>query len=306
MSITNYPNGVSSFGMPLIGMTTGNVWFVHSSGSNGNSGTDADNPFADIDYAIGRCTADKGDIIFVMPGHTETLTAAGAIDCDVAGISIIGLGTNRSRPTISVSTTAGVDIDIDAENIVIDNLVFDLTGVDAVAAFFDVNQSDFTLQNCEVIMADTGGQAVHAVEGGAARAHILNNQFLAPVTAGAENAIEFVNACDDWRVIGNVIDGNFSEGCIFTSDTPLRLLIKDNQLTNISAGDAAIVLGATSVGVTGMICNNMISVADSTGITAQRVTQLGQATWFENYIANSTAAFAKEAAVLAPLATYGS
>ena len=148
MTVTNYPNGVSSFGMPLIGTTTGSVFFVHSSGSNGNSGTDADHPFADIDYAVGRCTADKGDIIFVMPGHTETLTAAAAIDLDVAGISVIGLGNGRSRPTISVSTSTGVDIDVDADDVKVENIVFDLTGVDAVAAFFDVNAADFNLKNC--------------------------------------------------------------------------------------------------------------------------------------------------------------
>jgi len=304
MTITNYPNGVSSFGMPLIGMTTGNVWFVHSSGSNGNSGTDKDNPFATIDYAIGRCTADKGDIIFVMPGHTETLTTAAAIDCDVAGVSIIGLGVNRSRPTISVSTSVLVDIDIDANDILIENIVFNLTGVDAVAAFFDVNQDDFTLKNCEIIMATTAAQATHCVEGGAARATIENNIFRSPITAGAENAIEMVDACNDWRIIGNQIDGNFSEGCIFTADTPLGLLIKDNVLSNISAGVAGIVLGVTGIAITGMVCNNYISVQDSGSMTAQTVTQLGGATWFENYLA--VAAESEEGAIATPVATYSS
>ena len=100
MGLTKFPNGISSMGMPVIGgaySTTGSVFFVDSNtGSNGNSGADKDHPFADIDYAIGRCTASKGDIIFVMPGHSET--AATQITCDVAGVSIIGLGRGGNNP----------------------------------------------------------------------------------------------------------------------------------------------------------------------------------------------------------------
>jgi hypothetical protein len=61
-------------------------------GSDGNKGT-FNAPFGTIDYAIGQCTAGRGDVIFVKPGHAETISAAGSIACDVAGVAIVGLGS---------------------------------------------------------------------------------------------------------------------------------------------------------------------------------------------------------------------
>ena len=87
MPISNYGRfreGVNIGGMPILNSYAGNVFWVDSgAGSNGNKGTFA-RPFATIDYAIGQCTANNGDLIMVMPGHTETVTAAAGIAVDVA------------------------------------------------------------------------------------------------------------------------------------------------------------------------------------------------------------------------------
>ena len=65
MSLTRFPRGVSSFGIPVIGagpiVTTGTVFFVDDSGSNDNSGLDPEQPFATLAYAESRCTASVGD-----------------------------------------------------------------------------------------------------------------------------------------------------------------------------------------------------------------------------------------------------
>mgnify|MGYP006139353905 CR=1 FL=1 len=45
----------------------------------------------------------KGDVIVVMPGHAETVSGAAGINCDVAGVSIVGLGRGAARPTITMS-----------------------------------------------------------------------------------------------------------------------------------------------------------------------------------------------------------
>ena len=96
MNITNFPNGISSFGVPVIGsgatipFTTGTYRFVDSStGVNLSDNRTKTRPYATIDYAIGQCTASAGDVIIVFPGHTETITAAAGIALDVAGVSIV-------------------------------------------------------------------------------------------------------------------------------------------------------------------------------------------------------------------------
>src|SRR5574341_1596957 len=104
MGMSNYPNGfndgVSLRGVPLSQVQKGTVYWVyngtvlptnHKNGSDGNNGTFSA-PFATLDYAIGRCTANRGDIIVVKEGHAENVTTANGIDLDVAGITVIGLG----------------------------------------------------------------------------------------------------------------------------------------------------------------------------------------------------------------------
>lgn len=106
----------------------GDVWFVdsgHASATNAvSAGRNPDVPFATLDYAIGQCTASNGDVIYVMPGHTESITTAAGIAADVAGISIIGLGNGNNRPVITIASTdnAGT-MTVSASNVKISNLV---------------------------------------------------------------------------------------------------------------------------------------------------------------------------------------
>src|SRR3990167_6673223 len=134
---------------PLVSpASTGRVFYVGSVavpggvvGANvaGAHGDSPKRPFSTIDYAIGQCTASRGDVIYVLPGHSETITAAAGIDVDVAGVSIVGLGAGRNRPEVIVDATSavGVDIDIDAANCTIENIYFDLTPTDLVTAAID-------------------------------------------------------------------------------------------------------------------------------------------------------------------------
>ena len=128
---SNFPNGfvggVTIRGVPLLQTHPGEVFWVNNSstalakggvgGSDGNDGSYR-RPFSTVDYAIGKCTAGRGDIIFVMPGYTETISAAAGWACDVAGIAIVGLGSGTNKPTLTFSAT-GSDINISAANVTI-------------------------------------------------------------------------------------------------------------------------------------------------------------------------------------------
>src|SRR3990167_7067382 len=104
MPRSNFPRGfavgVTIRGVPLIQTNPGQVYWVYNGtallpgqigGSDGNKGT-FDQPFSTLDYAVSRCVADRGDIIFVKPGHAETIATATALAIDVAGVAVIGLG----------------------------------------------------------------------------------------------------------------------------------------------------------------------------------------------------------------------
>lgn len=108
MSLSNFPSGISSNGMPVFPYTTGNVYNVsstHSGAGDGNAGG-AEDPLATLDQAVGMCTANQGDTIILHAKHAETVATAGAIALDVAGINIVCLGAGADRPTFTFSATA--------------------------------------------------------------------------------------------------------------------------------------------------------------------------------------------------------
>src|SRR3990167_8350785 len=97
---TGFSTGITVRGLPLSVSHPGEIFWVNNSsvlakggvsGSNTGGGT-YHRPFSTIDYAIGRCVASRGDVIMVMPGHAENVTAAAGITMDVAGVALIGLG----------------------------------------------------------------------------------------------------------------------------------------------------------------------------------------------------------------------
>ncbi len=105
----------------------GNIFFVDSGNTAASDaagyGLNPDRPFATLDYAIGNCTASNGDVIYIMPGHAENITTATAINCDVAGITIIGLGQGNLIPTFTATAAAGA-LTIAAANVTLKNVRF--------------------------------------------------------------------------------------------------------------------------------------------------------------------------------------
>lgn len=88
--------------------------------------------FATIDEAIGACVANRGDTIYVAPGHTEAVTST-SITCDVAGVKIIGLGSGSFKPTLTFGATDS-RINVTAANCTWQNFRFQAGVGDVVTA----------------------------------------------------------------------------------------------------------------------------------------------------------------------------
>jgi hypothetical protein len=282
MTLTAFPNGISSFGMPVIGagpvLTTGNVFFVSSTStgaSNGNLGTAPDRPLSTIDAAVGKCTANNGDHIIVMPGHVETVTAAGGLALDVAGITLIGIGNGASRPQINFTTAVGADMDIGAASVTMVNFLF-TGGIDALTGPIDINAADCTLLNIET--RDVTGQATDFIvtDANCNRLHISGWKHSGATAAGADTAISIVGG-DSIIIEDFDIFGNFAVAAIenvTTASTNLRIggghgqNFIQNGLDN--AAVVAITLVATSTGHVGPNINARIGVdatSNTTNIT---------------------------------------
>lgn len=119
--VRSQPGGIAT--ISDIEQHPADVWFVDSAtGTNGAGyGQSPDSPVATLDYAIGLCTASKGDVIYVLPGHAENLTLATSVNVDVAGVKIIGLGWGNLMPTLSMTAAAG-SVTLAAANVTLKNL----------------------------------------------------------------------------------------------------------------------------------------------------------------------------------------
>src|SRR6266567_4639706 len=121
--------------MPLVQTYPGAMWWVSNNatlpsgistqripyvnGSDGNKGT-WNAPFATIAQAISVASAN--DIIFVKPGHAETIaTAAGLILSK--SVAIVGLGNGTVRPKLTWSTATST-VTVTASNVSIQNFQF--------------------------------------------------------------------------------------------------------------------------------------------------------------------------------------
>lgn len=275
MPTSNFPSGfahgVTIRGVPLLTAHPGNVFWVDSgAGSNGNKGA-FDRPFASIEYAMGRCTANNGDIIMVKPGHTETVIAAAGLDLDVAGVAIVGLGVGSDRPTVNFTTSTSADMDVDADNISLFNLLF-TCGIDSLIAPIDVNAADFSMVNCET--RDVTGGALDWIVVATATAHrglIDSHIHRGRAADGSDTWLSIREAVDGWEVISPRVDGNFDEGCIenvTTACTNLRVYgaAVPAFFRNRGAEDLIVSLTATATGDIGPNINARLA-DNSTNIT---------------------------------------
>lgn len=264
--MSNFPNGfmdgLTIRGMPLQVCHPGKVFFVNNSSAiadNGIGGSDSNpgsyqKPFSTIDYAIGRCTANRGDIIFVMPGHAETISAAAGIALDVAGVAIIGLGNGSLRPTLNFTATAAT-FTMSAANCSIKNLLL-TGGIDAVVSMVVVSAADCAIEQCE--LRDVTGQMTAGILTTAAanRLKILDHIHDGDTAAGSAAAIALVGG-DRIEITVSYMKGNFSVGGIDVRTTATtNLSVHDVDLFR-THNAADIFLVDTITGSTGQIGPNI-------------------------------------------------
>jgi hypothetical protein len=261
-------------------LSTGSRFFVHGTdGTDGAGyGRNPDAPVATIDYAVGLCTANKGDIIFAMPGHTETVSAAADIALDVAGITVWGLGNGTNRPTVTLDTANTADIDVDAANITVRNIIFSANFAD-IAAAIDVNADDFTLDGCHFQATATNMNAKIWVQDAAATASdriTIKNCTANVVDAANTHFVNFAGTGDGHIIMDNILHGDWGTMCIGGAGVVTRVTILRNLINNVASdNDACINLAATA---TGIIAHNMVGSASA----ADKITA-ADCCAFENY-----------------------
>ena len=258
--------------------------------------------FATIDAAVGACTADAGDIIYVMPGHTETISAAGSLALDVAGISVIGIGNGSNRPVLNYTTAAAASVTVGAANILVENCRFTAGFADITVAVDVGTAAEFTLRNCEFTEPTTDqnfliGVRTNATANSADGLRIENCRYIVTDVLDT-NFVYFRNNCARPTIINNWIKmgvndsetiirvntGNSLTDQLITNNFVRRLQTTSEYITDDVDG---IFVGGNTQTNTGIIALNYVQHSD---ITTAVLVSLGGVGMFENYgVQNTTA-----------------
>lgn len=228
------PNGILFDGRLVGGSTPtavgrGKTWYVDSAvaGSDGSSPATA---LATLDSAFAKCTANQGDTIIVMPNHAETITGAGGIAHDVAGVSVIGLGVGNQRPRFLMDAGTSVTYAISAADAVVDNLVFAAGHADIVACF-DVTGVGATIRNCEFVN------------------NVVDENFKSAITcSGADNTADMltVEDCFFYTVDAATL------GFILTTGDVIGMKVMRNVVISEGTGLATLITCATGKDLKGV------------------------------------------------------
>lgn len=253
-------------------------------GSLTGPGTSPLAPFSTIDAAVGACTANRGDRIFVMPGHVETVSTANGLDFDVAGIQVYFLGQGTMRASVNLTATAST-IRVNANGVYIEGMAV-TGGIDAVALCIDVNgKTDVTFK--DLSYRDVTGQCTvfFKAANNSDRLTIDGVRVLGDSAAGATSYFQF-DGCDDlllkgkWDVVGNCSGALID--FITTASARVRISGDGNgwMLWNQNSSDLCIkdtITGSTG-NITGVLnlrlTDNAANITEA--ITAATFSQFGQ------------------------------
>ena len=205
----------------------GDIFYVDgNSGNKANTavsgqGASWDMPFANINYAISRCSNNAGNIILVAADHTETIA-----DTNASNVS----GTTTDEFAIAILTGD------ESNNITIENCKFMAGGQAAVVAIDLVKDTDHTtIRNCVF----TGAYSTCVIRGQTTASTYLDIGHNIFMTTGATDTFNLVAASTgmihDNRIVMNAANAAAAMdvgNCWLMNN----YLVADDDVTGAKAG----------------------------------------------------------------------
>ena len=251
--------------------TTGNIFYVDSGSGDDEAyeGKIPARPFASWDYAVGKCTADQGDIIHLMEGHVENISLVTSIAHDVAGITVIGHGRGSNRPTFTQTATDAY-VAITGANTVLKNILFKAGVNTGTAGLLDIDATGCLVEDCKF---ENVSNALHTdyllqtddTDNACDDLVIKNCEFDAGSGGNSDchAAVYLVAVNDSVRIEGCTFTGNYEDAAICgTNHVLTNLHISDNFIENTHAGKEAIEFTGAATGF--LINNNLYTDAFAT------------------------------------------
>lgn len=281
---SNYPGGFASGitirGVNLTTTNPGEIFWVNNGalakgglgGSNGNDGTYR-KPFATVDFAVSQCTANRGDIVLVMPNHNEGGVVPALFDIDIAGVAVVGLGYKGNRPTFDFDDT-DVDVVISAANCTLANVNLRASVGDVVRGIV-VNAANARIDSIEFLEEGSNDNFIDFILTSATNntsdgLAVTNCKVLSADT-GNNSFIELMSIHDGLELVGNVLqlgvqDGEMIIGQNTATDPVTGLYIADNDIFRLNTA-SALLIESTADTTNGIVTRNNFGHTDPSAMT---------------------------------------
>jgi hypothetical protein len=282
--VTNYPNGVSSFGWVVTPASYAaqawgggaTLWVGNRSGLPAGDGSTPDRPLSALfgtSGGLAKVNNRVGVTICILPGHVESITASTSISgltgTSATGLNIIGLGYGSQRPLFNWTAAASALL----QNIAgcwIRNCVFNFssTAATVVTAALTVSAADCGLDAVEIKPATSATQLTTTgitVASGATKYTLLGVEVVSETFAtNPTDILTTTAAVDKLTMYGcrfHTAVNSTTNGVINLANAPTNVWIEDCTFNNKKASSTiACIASANTTGAVNF-CNLTIQAA---------------------------------------------
>lgn len=246
-----------------------------------------------LNAGLARCRSGMGDVVYVLPGHSESISTADAMSSLVAGTRIIGIGRGTTMPKLTWTAAAATFL-LDVENVELSGFWMEMAGDPAsttalsVAAPITVSAAGCKISDCIIRTSVDADQlaTIPITTTAAADDLTLDNIFMFGATAGeSTTGIQFVGA-DRLRMRRCHLQLATSAAGVgvvrFLTTASTDILVDDCTFQNRKASSSSAVLGMA--GCTGVIRRCGFGILDDA--TLAGLTTPGSLQGFDNRTAN--------------------
>lgn len=236
MSLTNFPNGITSFGVPVLGTIgglpfTGNYYFVDPvNGADGNEGS-VELPLKTLYGALAKCTAGNNDVVVLIgdgsTAATARLSIANAQAVDSTATSGVLTWNKNATHLIGVAAPTRVG---QRARIAPPTGTYTVTTFGSSTKFIDVTASGCMFANLSVFCGfSTGGASMVAwTDSGSRNAYVnVNIQGMADNESAQGTGARSIKLTGSESAFYN---------CVFGTDTVTRTVA--NATLEFASGSA--------------------------------------------------------------------
>jgi hypothetical protein len=211
--------------------------------------------YTTVNAALAQVRSGYGDIVVVLPGHTESISSADHWNALKAGTRIVGFGIGASRPTFTW-TIATSTVLLDVANVSIENCILNLepgTGTVTVTAPITISAAGCALiGNLIKFGTDANNKVTIGITTAAAADDLLldGNTCIAATAAECTTFMDLIG-CDRLAMRDNVFMGATSAAGVgivrFATTASTFIRLERNTYVNKKALSQCAVTGLANV-----------------------------------------------------------